>query len=70
MIAITLHIIWTIVALTLFVGIVIWAWSSKRKQEFDAMAHLPLEEDQEIGVRARFSPDTLPEINSVGKIGL
>jgi cytochrome c oxidase cbb3-type subunit IV len=46
MIAITLHIIWTVVAMTLFVGIVIWAWSGKRKQEFEVLAHLPLEDDQ------------------------
>jgi len=49
MTAITLHIIWTIVALVLFVGIALWAWSGKRKQEFDVMAHLPLEEDQPVG---------------------
>ena len=49
MLAITLHIIWTIVALIIFVGITIWAWSGKRKQEFEVMAHLPLEEDHPVG---------------------
>ncbi len=29
-----------------FVGLWIWAWSSRRKAEFDASAALPLEEDQ------------------------
>ena len=48
MIAILLHSIWTIMALALFVGIVIWAWSGKRKQEFEEMAHLPLEDDQPV----------------------
>ncbi len=48
MIAITMHIVWTIVALILFVGIVIWAWSGKRKQEFEVLAHLPLEDDQPV----------------------
>ena len=28
-----------------FVGIVVWAWSKKRKPEFDRAARLPLEED-------------------------
>ena len=28
-----------------FIGIVIWAWSSRRKQEFSAAAQLPLEDD-------------------------
>lgn len=57
MIATTLHIIWTLIAFTLFVGVVIWAWSGKRKQDFEALAHLPLEDDRpEIGDRPRFSP--------------
>lgn len=28
-----------------FVGMWIWAWSKKRKPDFDAAARLPLEED-------------------------
>ena len=28
-----------------FVGICVWAWSSRRKSDFDASAALPLEED-------------------------
>jgi cytochrome c oxidase cbb3-type subunit 4 len=28
-----------------FVGICIWAWSSRRKSDFEASAALPLEED-------------------------
>ncbi len=43
---ITLYIAWTIVAFLLFVGIVFWAWSGKRKKEFKALAHLPLEDDR------------------------
>ena len=49
MIATTLHIIWTVIALILFVGIVVWAWSGQRKQEFEMLAHLPLEDDQPVG---------------------
>ncbi|MCK5382733.1 MAG: cbb3-type cytochrome c oxidase subunit 3 [Gammaproteobacteria bacterium] len=37
--------VWTLVVLVLFVGIVIWAWSSKRKQEFDEAANIPFHED-------------------------
>ncbi len=29
-----------------FVGLWIWAWSSRRKADFEASAALPLEEDQ------------------------
>jgi cytochrome c oxidase cbb3-type subunit 4 len=37
--------VWTLVVLVLFVGIVIWAWSGKRKQEFDEAANIPFDED-------------------------
>jgi len=37
--------VWTVVVLVLFVGIVIWAWSGKRKQEFDEAANIPFHED-------------------------
>ena len=37
--------LFTVVMMLLFVGLVLWAWSSKRKKTFDAAAQLPLEED-------------------------
>jgi cytochrome c oxidase cbb3-type subunit 4 len=30
-----------------FLGIVAWAWSRNRKEQFERMSMLPLEEDQE-----------------------
>jgi cytochrome c oxidase cbb3-type subunit 4 len=36
----------TAVTMFAFLGICAWAWSRKRKQDFKAMAGLPLEEDQ------------------------
>jgi cytochrome c oxidase cbb3-type subunit 4 len=36
----------TLSLLLLFVGLFIWAWSSRRKDLFDRMAQLPLEEDE------------------------
>jgi cytochrome c oxidase cbb3-type subunit 4 len=35
----------TVVMLVLFVGIVVWAYSSKRKQQFDEAARSVLEDD-------------------------
>lgn len=35
----------TAVLLFSFIGLWIWAWSSRRKSDFDASAALPLEED-------------------------
>lgn len=39
------HSIWTVALLVLFIGIIIWAFSSRRKQRFDAAARMPLEDD-------------------------
>lgn len=41
----TFHAWWTVALVVLFIGIVIWAWSSRRKTEFDAAARQPLEDD-------------------------
>ena len=35
----------TVVSLVLFIGIVAWAWSRKRKADFDEAARLPFEQD-------------------------
>jgi len=38
--------VWTVVVLVLFAGIVVWAWSSKRKKDFDEAANIPFNEDE------------------------
>jgi len=38
--------IWTVVAFITFIVIVLWAWSSHRKQAFEDAARLPFEEDE------------------------
>lgn len=43
-----LHSIWTVVMFAVFVGIIIWAWSGKRKQAFRDAANLPLEDEEYI----------------------
>jgi cytochrome c oxidase cbb3-type subunit 4 len=35
----------TVAALLTFLGIVAWAWSSRRRADFEAAARLPLDED-------------------------
>jgi len=37
----------TTILLVLFLAGWVWAWSPKRKQEFDAAAQMPLDEDRE-----------------------
>ena len=42
---VTFHIFWTVALFLLFVGIIIWAWSSKRTKRFEEAARLPLDDD-------------------------
>lgn len=36
----------TVVMLITFIGIIIWAYSSKRKTSFDQAAHLPFDDNE------------------------
>lgn len=38
--------LFTVFMFLAFIAIFLWAWSSRRKTEFDELAHLPLEHDQ------------------------
>ena len=38
--------LWSIVILVTFIGIVLWAYSGKRKSEFDEAARLPFDDDE------------------------
>ena len=40
-----LHGVWTAALLAVFAAIVVWAWSGRRKRDFEEAARLPLEED-------------------------
>ena len=37
----------TVVMMATFIGIVLWAWSGKRRADFEAAARVPLEDDDE-----------------------
>ncbi|MDH3688788.1 MAG: cbb3-type cytochrome c oxidase subunit 3 [Gammaproteobacteria bacterium] len=39
------HILWTITLFALFIGVILWAWSSRRKQSFEDAAQIPLDDD-------------------------
>ncbi len=39
---------WTVIVMILFLGIVAWAYSGKRKTEFEQAAQLPLEDDDAV----------------------
>ncbi len=36
----------TVVAFATFIGIVVWAWSTKQRSRFEAAAHSVLEDDE------------------------
>lgn len=45
--------IWTIVAMVVFLFVCVWAYSARRKPEFDAAARIPLEDDADENTRTR-----------------
>jgi len=40
--------IWTIVVMVIFIGITLWAWSSKRKEKFNEAARIPMDDDEPV----------------------
>lgn len=43
-----IHSIWTVVVFIVFISIVLWAYSSRRKKDFDEAARLVLDEDKPV----------------------
>ena len=39
------HSLWTVVVLVVFVAIVVWVFSGKRKQRFEEAARIPFQDD-------------------------
>jgi len=44
------HSWWTVLLVVIFIGIIAWAWSGRRRQSFDEAAKMPLEDDTSGGV--------------------
>jgi cytochrome c oxidase cbb3-type subunit 4 len=40
-----IQVVWTVVVMIIFLAIVVWAWSGRRKDSFDEAANIPLEEE-------------------------
>lgn len=40
------HSIWTVIVFIIFIAIVVWAFSGKRKKDFDEAARLALDEER------------------------
>jgi len=43
--SILFQIIWTVVAFVFFIGVIVWAWSKRRKTDFEDAANLALDDD-------------------------
>lgn len=43
-----IHSIWTVAVFIVFIGIVLWAYSSRRKKGFDEAARMVLDEDKPV----------------------
>ena len=39
--------IWTVVVFLLFIAICFWAWSGRKKQDFEEAAQIPFQEDDD-----------------------
>ncbi len=47
-----IQVVWTIVVMIVFLAIVFWAWSGRRKESFDEAANIPLEDEDFIEEQA------------------
>ncbi|MBI3900153.1 MAG: cbb3-type cytochrome c oxidase subunit 3 [Gammaproteobacteria bacterium] len=36
--------VWTVLSLIIFIGIVVWAWSARQQDRFDAAANAPFDD--------------------------
>ena len=43
-----LQTVWTVVAFVVFVGVVIWAWSGRRHDDFEKASRMALDDDKPI----------------------
>jgi len=40
--------VWTVFAFVFFIAVVFWAWSGKRKENFDKAARMALDDDKDL----------------------
>ena len=45
------HSWWSVALLAVFIAIVAWAWSGKRREEFEQAARIPLDDDEPVTAR-------------------
>ena len=63
----TLRGLFTLFMFVAFFGTFFWAWSSRRKKDFDAAANLPLEHDEFVSVDGKPTGVVPPTDHEQGK---
>ncbi len=48
--------LWTVIAFVIFIGIVIWAWSGGRKNDFEKAARMALDDDESVSDEGNSKP--------------
>ncbi|MFO1436228.1 MAG: cbb3-type cytochrome c oxidase subunit 3 [Gammaproteobacteria bacterium] len=54
----TIHSIYTVLVLIVFVGIVLWAYDDRSKARFEEAARIPLEDDDDVPAAKLNLPNT------------
>ena len=45
---VSFQVVWTVVAFVFFIGVVAWAWSGRRKDDFDEAARMALDDENPV----------------------
>lgn len=45
--------LWTVIAFVFFIGVVLWAWSGRRKKDFDKAARMALDDEESLSDEQR-----------------
>jgi cbb3-type cytochrome oxidase subunit 3 len=54
------HIIWTLIMLAIFIAIIGWAFSARRRDDFEAASRLPLDQDHNDKIPSPANPPEQP----------
>ena len=59
-----IQVVWTVVVMVVFLAIVFWAWSGRRKESFDEAANIPLEEEDFLQEEIKTAEDNKENSNA------
>lgn len=65
---VTLHAMETVLSFSVFVGILLWAYSARRKAAFDQLALLPFDDEAPAASAAKPDPESSPTSAEPGHV--